>query len=130
MYSATTRNIEVEVEPQYLEEHSDPTERRYVWAYTIEVHNNSREEVRLRSRHWAITDANGRVEVVNGPGVVGEQPLIEPGRSFRYTSGCPLSTSSGIMVGQYEMETPDGARFKVDIPAFSLDLPGEVHALN
>lgn len=130
MYSATTEDIEVEVEPQYLEEHSDPAERRFVWAYTISVHNNSDKDVRLRSRHWRITDATGHVEEVNGPGVVGEQPLIAPGRSFRYTSGCPLSTPSGIMVGQYEMERPDGGRFKVDIPAFSLDLPGEIHALN
>lgn len=130
MYCAVTKKIEVVVEPQYLEEHSDPDEGRWVWAYTVEVRNGSGEEVRLRSRHWRITDAHGQVEEVRGPGVVGEQPTIAPGRAFRYTSGCPLGTSSGIMAGAYQMERPNGERFEVAIPAFSLDVPGAIRALN
>lgn len=130
MYSATTEDIEVTVDPQFLEEHSDPLEGRFVWAYTIEIRNRSGDTVRLRKRHWRITDGGGHVEEVQGQGVIGEQPLIPPGGAFGYTSGCPLTTPSGIMVGEYEMERPDGSRFRVNIPAFSLDLPGAIHALN
>lgn len=130
MYCTSTHDIEVAVEPRFLEEHSDPSERRWVWAYTVEVRNNSGQPVRLRARHWRITDANGQTEEVRGPGVVGEQPIIAPGRSYRYTSGCPLTTPSGIMVGEYEMEGSDGDRFEVAIPAFSLDVPDEPRALN
>lgn len=130
MYCAVTHEIEVAVEPTYLEEHSDPSDRRYVWAYTVEVRNRSACPVRLRARYWRITDANGRIEEVRGPGVVGEQPTIAPGSAFRYTSGCPLTTSSGIMAGEYEMEGDDGARFTVAIPAFSLDVPGMARAVN
>lgn len=130
MYRAVTHDIEVNVQPTFLPEHSSPEERRWVWAYDIEIRNNGREPVRLRNRHWRITDANGQLEEVRGPGVVGEQPTILPGRAFRYTSGCPLSTPSGIMVGQYEMERTSGERFLVDIPAFSLDLPGQRGPVN
>jgi ApaG protein len=79
--------------------------------------------VQLRARHWEITDANGRVEHVRGPGVVGEQPILKPGESFNYASGCPLTTSQGMMVGRYEMVASDGRRLMVEIPAFSLDMP-------
>lgn len=130
MYKATTHSIEVTVAPSFLPEHSSEEERRFVWAYEVEIRNLSSETVRLRSRHWIITDANGRVEEVHGPGVVGEQPTLPPGAAFRYTSGCPLSTSSGIMVGQYEMEGPSGDRFLVDVPAFSLDVPGRSRTVN
>lgn len=130
MYSALTHDIEVTVQPAFLPEHSDAEEGRFVWAYQVAVRNLSRTPVRLRSRHWRITDANGQVEEVRGPGVVGEQPTIAPGDVFRYTSGCPLTTQSGIMVGQYEMEGPGGERFLVDIPAFSLDMPGIRQTVN
>jgi ApaG protein len=130
MYKAVTHNIEVTVQPSFLPEHSSEEERRYVWAYEVEIRNLGEETVQLRNRHWTITDANGLVEEVHGPGVVGEQPTLTPGAAFRYTSGCPLTTPSGIMVGTYEMERPDGRRFMVDIPAFSLDLPDATPTVN
>jgi ApaG protein len=118
MYRATTRDIQVTVD-----EESSPELSRYFWAYTIEISNLGGEEVRLRARHWQITDGNGRTEEVRGPGVVGKQPLLKPGETFAYTSGCPLTTPSGIMVGSYEMQNEDGETFSIPIPAFSLDLP-------
>jgi len=123
MYEAVTDGIRVRVTPQYLEEESDPDDGRYFWAYTIEIVNEGERTVQLQSRRWRITDANGHLEKVDGPGVVGETPVLEPGTSFRYTSGCPLTTPSGIMVGTYEMTTEAGERFEVAIPAFSLDSP-------
>jgi ApaG protein len=130
MYEAVTDGIRVRVTPQYLEEESDPDEGRYFWAYTIEIVNEGERTVRLQRRHWHITDANGRLEEVEGPGVVGETPVLEPGTSFRYTSGCPLTTPSGIMAGTYQMTTEAGERFDVAIPAFSLDSPHSVARLN
>ncbi len=130
MYEAVTRDIRVTVEPQYLEDQSDPDKPRYVWAYTIDISNQGRETVQLRSRYWKITDANGRVEEVRGPGVVGETPVLEPGQSFQYTSGCPLTTASGIMAGRYQMTTKDGVPFEIEIPVFSLDRPDGKRALN
>lgn len=130
MYSATTHDITVEVEPFYLDERSDPDEGRYFWAYRVTVVNDSDQWVRLISRHWRITDGLGRQEEVRGPGVVGEQPELDPGDSFQYTSGCPLTTPSGIMVGSYTMIDKAGTTFQVEIPAFSLDLPGKPRALN
>ncbi len=119
-----TRSIRVLVQPQYLEDQSNPDEDEYVWSYTIQIENEGVETVQLRDRYWKITDAMGNVEEVRGPGVVGEQPILNPGDKFQYTSGCPLGTSSGIMVGNYSMVNDKGTRFQVDIPAFSLDLPG------
>jgi ApaG protein len=130
MYEAVTRGIRVRVTPQYLEEESAPDERRYLWSYTIEISNQGDEVVQLRSRHWRITDADGRTEEVRGPGVVGQTPTIQPGTSFRYTSGCPLPTPSGIMVGSYQMTTEGGELFNVSIPAFSLDSPHARRSLN
>lgn len=130
MYKAVTEGIEVTVRPAFLPEHSSPEKHRWVWAYEVEIRNTGHETVRLRNRHWIITDANGQVEEVRGPGVVGEQPTLPPGGSFRYTSGCPLTTTSGIMVGTYEMERQDGRRFLVEIPAFSLDLPDRARTVN
>jgi ApaG protein len=130
MYQARTRNIEVKVHPSFLGDQSHPDDNFFVWAYRVRIANQSDETVRLRARHWRITDARGRVEVVDGPGVVGEQPLLRPGESFEYTSGAPLQTPSGFMVGTYTMETEDGRAFDVDIPAFSLDSPFEKRALN
>ncbi|MEQ9326322.1 MAG: Co2+/Mg2+ efflux protein ApaG, partial [Rhodospirillales bacterium] len=100
-----------------------PGEHRFVWAYQIRIENQSPETVQLLTRHWRITDAQGRVQEVRGDGVVGEQPILEPGQTFEYTSGCPLATPSGFMVGTYEMKAENGERFDIDIPAFSLDSP-------
>jgi ApaG protein len=123
MYSETTRSIKVTVRPVYLEEQSSPADGQYVWAYQVRIENQGSETVQLRKRHWRITDGMGRMQEVRGPGVVGEQPIISPGESFEYTSGTPLQTPSGIMVGSYEMETRQGESFEVAIPAFSLDSP-------
>lgn len=130
MYSSVTHGIAVEVEAFYLEDRSEPAEDHYVWGYRITIANGSDEEVQLLARYWRITDGLGRVEEVRGPGVVGEQPELSPGDSFQYTSGCPLKTSSGIMQGSYTMRTAGGQLFEVDIPAFSLDLPGAGRSVN
>jgi ApaG protein len=130
MYRALTRDIEVLVEPYYLEEQSDPDDSRYVWGYRIVISNHSGKPVRLTHRYWHITDQNGQVDEVSGPGVVGEQPRLDPGDTYEYSSGCPLDTPSGMMYGTYRMETDDGETFDVEIPAFSLDSPGMVRTLN
>lgn len=130
MYRSTTRNIEVEVEPFYLPDRSDPDEDRYVWGYRVTIANNSDSLIQLLARYWRITDAAGRVEEVRGTGVVGEQPELSPGDSFQYTSGCPLRTPSGFMVGRYTVRNGDGEYFDIDIPAFSLDLPDSARSLN
>ena len=130
MYTATTRNITVKVQPQFLAEQSDPVSDQYVWLYTIKIENGGTEAVQLLNRHWIITNAVGHVEEVQGPGVIGEQPVLQPGDSFQYTSGCPLRTPSGMMVGTYEMVGPGDERFDIDIPAFSLDSPHQARQLN
>jgi ApaG protein len=130
MYSETTRAIKVTVRPFYLEQHSSPDDSRYVWAYHVRIENGGGETVQLRNRHWQITDSQGRVQEVRGPGVVGEQPTLAPGESFEYTSSCPLPTPSGFMVGDYEMETTGGENFLVQVPAFSLDTPQQPTRLN
>ena len=130
MYRSTTRDVDVEVLPFYLADRSHPEEGHYVWAYQVTISNNSQEPLQLVSRYWRITDATGKVEEVRGQGVVGEQPELAPGDSFQYTSGCPLRTSSGFMVGTYTMQTETGDQFEVDIPAFSLDLPEARHSIN
>jgi ApaG protein len=130
MYQATTRQIRVTVEPNFVDAESSADEGQYFWAYTIEIANLGKEVVQLRSRHWRITDGNGRTEEVRGAGVVGRQPVLKPGERFSYTSGCPLSTTSGIMVGTYQMQNDKGESFSIDIPAFSLDLPGGRKTVN
>jgi len=130
VYTETTRSIKITVKPTYLEDQSSPTDNHYVWAYHVRIENGGEETVQLRRRHWRITDAIGRVQEVRGPGVIGEQPILGPGQTFEYTSGTPLSTPSGIMVGTYEMETPRGECFDVAIPAFSLDSPHHPVRLN
>lgn len=130
MYSATTRSIAVTVTPTYLEDQSSPAEGRYVWAYQVRLENKGDLTVQLRSRYWKITDALGRVQEVRGPGVIGEQPVLEPGGEYEYTSGCPLTTPSGIMEGSYQMVDDLGDRFDVQIPAFSLDSPHQARSLN
>lgn len=136
MYRAITENIEVTVEPFYLEEQSSPEEARYVWAYRVTIINHSKNTVQLRSRSWKITDGNGKTEDVHGAGVVGDEPFLNPGDSYQYSSGCPLTTPSGMMSGSYMMqnhEVGDGGKgtfFAITIPAFSLDLPGHKPVLN
>ena len=123
MYEAVTRGIRVSVTPSYLEEESTPEENYFFWAYTVVIANEGNEAVQLKSRVWRITDARGNTEEVRGPGVVGQTPVIPPGESFTYTSGCPLRTPQGIMVGSYQMTDARGELFDVAIPAFSLDSP-------
>jgi ApaG protein len=129
-YEATTHDITVKVVPSFLEDDSAPLRDHYFWAYTVEIINESRQRVQLLSRHWRITDSAGRLQEVKGAGVVGEQPVLEPGESFRYTSGAPLRTPSGIMLGWYRMEAADGETFDVVIPPFSLDSPYAAQTMN
>lgn len=130
MYETTTRSIQVTVEPTFVEAESSPDDSRYFWAYAVEITNNGDEVVQLHSRYWRITDAYGRTEEVRGEGVVGEQPVLRPGEVFSYTSGCPLTTPSGIMVGSYQMQNDKGDVFSIAIPAFSLDLPDTQRTVN
>ena len=123
MYEAVTHGIRVRVTPAYVEDQSTPEENYFFWMYTVEIENAGDEVVQLRSRVWHITDADGHTEEVRGPGVVGQTPKIPPGESFSYTSGCPLRTPQGIMVGSYQMVCEDGEEIDVAIPAFSLDSP-------
>jgi ApaG protein len=130
-YSRTTRDVNVSVRSFFLADQSQPEENHFVWAYRVKIENQGSEPIQLLRRTWQITDARGRTQHVHGAGVVGEQPLLEPGESFEYTSGTPLDTPSGFMVGAYHMVIPSsGERFDVAIPAFSLDSPhqsGRVH---
>ena len=123
MYQAVTRGISVTVTPRYMPEESSPDQGRYFFAYTVEIINGSLDRVQLRSRYWRITDEHGHVQEVRGAGVVGEEPVLGPGESFSYTSGCPLPTPSGTMQGTYLMETAGGETFDAEIPVFSLDIP-------
>ncbi len=123
-YTETTRSIRVSVRAFYLADQSEPERSHFVWAYRVTIANEGRDTVQLLKRTWLITDGRGRTQQVHGEGVVGEQPVLEPGQSFEYTSGTPLATPSGIMRGAYEMVVPDtGETFEVRIPAFSLDSP-------
>ncbi|MBM4356849.1 MAG: Co2+/Mg2+ efflux protein ApaG [Deltaproteobacteria bacterium] len=123
MSEACTRGVLVKVESRYLPERSAPARGGWFFAYTVTITNQGQESVQLISRHWVITDAHGRTEQVRGPGVVGEQPRLEPGESFEYTSGCPLRTSFGTMRGTYQMVTTDGDAFDAEIAPFSLATP-------
>src|ERR1700747_3710621 len=122
--SSADHKIRVDVETSYLDEQSDPKERRYVFSYTITIRNEGPVSARLLTRHWVITDANGKVEEVHGEGVVGEQPYLKPGQEFRYSSGAVLETPVGAMQGSYQMETDDGAQFDAPIEPFPLAIPG------
>ncbi|MGH7284808.1 MAG: Co2+/Mg2+ efflux protein ApaG [Polyangiaceae bacterium] len=125
--AAITQGVRVSVRSTYLADQSSPRERRYVFSYTVTIANQSDAPVQLVSRHWVITDANGHVEEVRGPGVIGKQPKLRPGEHFDYTSGCVLATSSGEMHGEYQMVRDDGSGFDATIPAFVLAFP---HSLN
>ncbi len=130
-FKAITRDITVEVTPYFIEDQSDANLPRYVWAYHVQIHNHSQMTVQLINRHWKITDGRGRLEEVKGDGVVGQQPTLVPGESYHYTSGCPLSTPSGIMEGEYGMRNLlNGEDFPIKIPAFSLDCPWDTQPLN
>jgi ApaG protein len=130
-YSKVTRGIKVSVRSFYLEDRSEPESGQYFWAYKVKIENRGRDAVQLLHRTWNITDAKGRTQHVQGPGVVGEQPLLEPGEAFEYTSGTPLPTPSGFMTGAYHMVVQaSGENFDVAIPPFSLDSPhqdGRIH---
>ena len=129
VYEAETRGVAVRVVPSYLPDQSEPP-KRWVWAYQIEIENRGQATVQLISRRWTITDAMGRVEEVEGPGVVGEQPVLHPGQSHSYVSGCPLGTPSGSMVGSYRMQVEGGEAFDAALPAISLDMPGARRSLH
>ncbi len=123
MYEQETSGVMVRVEPQFLPEESSPDEGRYVWAYTIEIENRSPDSVQLLSRFWKITDENGLTQEVRGAGVIGQQPKIPPGESFRYTSAAPLAAPSGVMSGAYSMQRENGEAFAIAVPLFALDSP-------
>jgi ApaG protein len=122
-----THAIDVDVESRFLPEQSLPEDGRYVFAYTIRIHNSGQVPARLISRHWLITDDNGKVVEVRGEGVVGEQPWLRPGEDFEYTSGAVLETGSGVMQGSYQMLADDGTRFEADIAPFTLSVPRTLH---
>ena len=130
VYVTTTKSIMISVEPEFLKEHSDPLNRRFVWAYHVRIENQGAETVQLVSRYWHITDALGQVQEVTGDGVIGEQPVLAPGDHFEYSSGTPLTTASGIMHGYYVMEAETGENFVAKIPVFSLDSPSTMRQLH
>lgn len=119
--------ITIDVDTRYLEDQSDPEESRFVFAYTITIRNRGAVPAKLLTRHWIITDANGKVQEVRGEGVVGEQPHLMPGQGFRYTSGAVIETPVGSMHGSYQMIADNGVRFDAEIPAFTLAIPGTIH---
>ncbi|PLW75787.1 Co2+/Mg2+ efflux protein ApaG [Cohaesibacter celericrescens] len=129
-YKAITGTVQVVVKPEYQPHRSVPNTGQHVWAYHVEICNLGQSDIQLRSRYWRIIDAHGRVQEVRGRGVVGEEPLIEAGDCYSYSSGCPLDTDSGIMSGHFEMEADDGHKFEVTIPTFSLDIPDRTIILN
>jgi len=129
-YAQTTKQITVTVDPIFLHDESDLDAGMFFWAYHVVIKNNGEETVQLLSRYWRITNAVGALHEIRGEGVVGEQPVLEPGQSFEYTSGTPLSTSSGIMGGNYQMISSGGKNFDINIPTFSLDCPYEGHAVH
>jgi ApaG protein len=129
-YRAITRSIEVVVTPRFEPDRSSPENNYFFWAYTISISNQGKETVQLKTRHWRITDANGRRQEVRGAGVVGEEPVLKAGEAFEYTSGVPLQTPSGFMVGTYGMVAANGEHFDIEIPAFSLDSAQTKRTLN
>lgn len=123
MSEAVTEAIRVQVTPQYVEEQSSPEDGRFVFAYSVRIVNEGEVPVQLRSRHWIITDGHGRMEQVRGAGVVGEQPTLDPGGEYTYTSGCILGTPMGTMHGSYQMHREDGTMFDAEIAPFLLSAP-------
>lgn len=129
-FEATTRGVRVTAAPNFLPGQSDPAAGRFVWSYQIMIANEGDVTVQLTDRRWEITDRNGLTQIVEGPGVVGEQPILRPGDSFTYTSGCPLTTPSGLMRGHFTMKTEAGGVFQAEVPGFSLDSPHDVRVVN
>lgn len=129
-FERRTHDVIVRVESDFLDDQSSPSESRFIWAYTVEIENQTDKDLTVVERCWQIADSRGQVQNVRGAGVVGEQPVVRPGETFRYTSGAPLSAPSGMMLGNYSMQTPEGDRFDVDIPPFLLDSPHEGLVLN
>ncbi len=127
MTDASLNNITVDVETRYIEEQSNPDQNYYVFAYTITIQNQGRQQAQLLTRHWVITDSNHKVQEVRGDGVVGEQPVLEPGEQFVYTSGTMIETSVGTMKGSYQMRARDGSRFEANIDEFVLSAPRVLH---
>jgi ApaG protein len=127
MFEATTHQIRVRVMPAYVPDQSDPDMNRYFFSYTVEIENQGPKSVQLVSRHWIITDSQGHVEEVKGPGVIGQQPTLEPGQKFEYSSFCPLPTPTGSMQGSYVMVDGKGDKLEVQIPEFLLIEPGQYH---
>ena len=130
MYSEITNSIKISVDPIFMEEQSEPEDFHFVWAYNKCIENQGKDTVQLMRRHWHITDSHGRIHEIQGEGVVGEQPVLKPGESFEYTSGTPLATPSGFMVGSYQMIDKEGSSFSVSVPAFSLDSPHDLTLVN
>ena len=124
---AVTDGVHVKVRAQYSPEHSEPANSRWFFLYSIRITNEGEHRVQLLTRHWIIVDATGKSQEVRGPGVVGEQPILATGQSFEYTSGCPLPTPFGNMRGSYEMQRPDGTRFRAAIALFDLKQPHALH---
>jgi ApaG protein len=124
---AETHGVRVSVLARYSPEHSSPPSSRWFFLYTIQISNESDGIVQLLNRHWTIVDGTGHTEEVHGPGVVGEQPVLEPGQSFEYTSGCPLATPFGSMAGTFDMQRADGTPFEAEVAIFQLIQPGSIH---
>lgn len=129
-YKAISKNVEIIVMVMFLEDESSEEENNYLWAYIIKIKNKGKERIHLKRRFWRIIDRSGIVNEIVGEGVVGEQPLIDPGETYEYSSAVPLSVPSGLMGGYYEMEKKDGETFQVTIPTFSLDSPFDSIIIN
>ena len=130
LFEQRTKDVIVRVEPEFLADQSSPSDGRFIWAYTVEIDNQSESDLRVTGRYWHIADSLGQVQEVRGQGVVGEKPVVRAGESFRYTSGAPLSAPSGMMSGSYRVESDAGEAFDVDIPVFVLDSPHRGNLLN
>ena len=129
-YEQRTEDVIVRVEPEFLAEQSNPSDSRFIWAYTVEIDNQSERDLTVTDRFWQIADSRGQVQEVRGSGVVGETPIVNSGETFRYTSGAPLTAPSGMMRGSYTMRTESGESFDIIVPTFLLDSPHEGHSLN
>ena len=130
LFEQRTKDVVVRVEPEFLADQSSPSDGRYIWAYTVEIDNQSDADLRVTGRYWFIADSLGQVQEVHGQGVVGEKPVVRAGESFRYTSGAPLSAPSGMMRGSYRVEPDEGEAFDIEIPVFVLDSPHRGSMLN
>jgi ApaG protein len=130
LYEQRTDDVIIRVEPEFLAEQSSPRDSRFIWAYTVEIDNQSGRDLTVTDRFWQIADSNGQVQEVRAAGVVGETPVVKSGETFRYTSGAPLTAPSGMMRGSYTMCTETGETFDIIVPTFLLDSPHEGHSLN